>query len=96
LANAKHPDELFLEALQERFYADLKLLWDWYHIEGRPAFGKKLTPAEMLARFADPVMRQETEARLQHAVAMRVEKPDAVLHWYDDMTRLAQKAQAGG
>jgi hypothetical protein len=85
----KHPDELFVEELEEAFQNDLEQLSDFLLTNGRPIFFKKLSSAEELAMYMNPDTRiQMLEDKLKD------EGPKGMLSFKERMQRSMASYQA--
>jgi hypothetical protein len=82
----QHQDEKLVDAIKEVFQRDVERLKEFLTINGRPLFTQRLTTVEELARFHDPVVRQQIMDDLD-----RREGPDAVRAWMERMTRLNEE-----
>lgn len=82
----KHPDEKFLDALEERFKRDLESLVNFATTDGRVIFQVPLSDEEKWQRFSNPA----TRARMLERI-LKVEGPQGVRAYVESMTKIAQK-----
>jgi hypothetical protein len=60
-----HPDEVIADALADAIEEEIRLMVEFYEVEGRPAFTVPLTEEEELVRFMDPALREEILTEVQ-------------------------------
>lgn len=82
---SKHPDELLVDALVDRFEHDLNNIVDFATVHGRLIFTVPLTDEEKWQRFANP----ESRAMVMDKV-LRTEGPDAVKAYINSMLAIAK------
>lgn len=82
----KHPDELFLDALEERFDRDLENLLKFATTDGRLIFQEPLSDAEKWQRFSNPTTRARVLGKI-----LEQEGPEAVKEYLLEVTRVAQR-----
>jgi hypothetical protein len=59
-----HHDEVIVNLLVEQFDKDIENLIEYATVGGRPMFNVALSPEEQIARFNNPVMRQQIIDRI--------------------------------
>ena len=81
-----HPDEEIIDALEEKFHADLELMVKFVTTNGRPIFNVPLTDEEKWQRFANPTTRAKILEKI-----LATEGPKAVKEYVMSMYKIAKK-----